>query len=117
MPLPLAGVDPSGRPTSIDLARRTVVLALKPDCDGCQEFLAGPVAFDGCDVVLVAATPMTSAGSPWTSVVVAPAWMAQAGIVAAPSYTVIDPSTGRVVTEGVALAPSQVATEIAPYLE
>ena len=42
--------------------------------------------------------------------------MAQARIVTAPSYTLIDASDGRVVTEGVAFAPSQVATEIAPYL-
>ena len=100
----------------VTLVRRTIVIAVKPNCDGCREFLDGPPsALDGLDVVLVSATPLVedvAAGR----VLVAPEWMAQARIVTAPSYTLIEPSDGRVVTEGVAFAPSQVAREIAPYL-
>ena len=116
IPSPLTGVDSRGVQAVVTLARRTIVIAVKPNCDGCREFLDGPpFAFDDLDVVLISATPFGEdavAGR----VVVAPEWMAQARIVAAPSYTLIDPSNGGVVTEGVAFAPSQVATEIGPYL-
>lgn len=93
------------------------MLAVKPDCDGCREFLIeSPPEFEGLDLVLVSATPFTSTVAPAQPIVIAPEWMVRAGIVAAPSYTVIDPSLGLVVTEGVAFTPSQVAAEIAPYL-
>ncbi|MHB8334576.1 MAG: hypothetical protein ACYDEH_06720 [Acidimicrobiales bacterium] len=117
MPSPLTGVDSRGVRAIVTLARRTIVIAVKPNCDGCHDFLSGPpAAFDGLDVVLVSATPFVEDVVAAGRVLVAPEWMAQARIVAAPSYTVIDPSDGRVVTEGVAFAPSQVAGEIAPYL-
>ncbi len=102
---------------TVTFTQRTIVLAVKPNCDGCRDFLSGPLAaFDGLDVVLVSATPFVEDVVSAGRVLVAPEWMAQARIVAAPSYTVIDPSEGRVVTEGVAFAPSQVAREIATHL-
>ncbi len=115
VPLPLTGVDVDGRPVSIHFARRTVVLAVKANCGGCRDFLAARLAFEGFDVVLVSAAPMPTTESA-APIVVAGEWMARAGLVAAPSYTVIDPLTSRVITEGVAFAPAQVAQEIATHL-
>lgn len=117
VPSPLTGVDSRGIRVTVTLTRRTIVVAVKPSCDGCHDFLGGPSeVFNGFDVVLVSATPYPKDAAAARRVLVAPEWMERARIVAAPSYTVIDPSTGRVVTEGVAFAPSQVAAEIAPYL-
>ena len=117
VPSPLIGVDSRGTPTTFAFAHRTIVLAVKPDCDGCREFLAGPLLeFEGLDVVLVSVTPFEEGVSTSQRFIVAPEWMRQARIVSAPSYTVVDPSDGRVVSEGVAFSVSQVATEIAPYL-
>ncbi len=117
MPSSLTGVDSQGVRVTVTFARRTLVLAVKPNCDSCHDFLSGPpTAFEGFDVVLVSATPFAEDVIVAGRLLVAPEWMAQARIVTAPSYTVIDPSEGRVVTEGVAFAPSQVAREIATYL-
>ena len=100
---------------SIHFARQTVVLAVKANCDGCRDFLAARLAFEGFDVVLVSAAPMSTTESA-APIIVAGEWMARAGLVAAPSYTVIDPLASLVVTEGVAFAPAQVAQEIAAHL-
>ena len=117
VPSPLIGVDSRGTPTTFVFTQRTIVLAVKPDCDGCREFLTDPpVEFEGLDVVLVSVTPFEDAVSSSWPFIVAPEWMEQARIVTAPSYTVVDPSDGRVVSEGVAFSASQVAAEIAPYL-
>lgn len=117
VPSPLIGVDSQGTPTTFVFTHRTIVLAVKPDCDGCREFLTGPLLeFEGLDVVLVSVTPFEEGVSTSQRFIVAPEWMRQARIVSAPSYTVVDPSDSRVVSEGVAFSVSQVAAEIAPYL-
>ena len=49
-------------------------------------------------------------------VLIAPALMKELDIRSAPFYVLIDPSSSRVVTEGVVFGPSQVAAEIAGAL-
>ena len=95
----------------------TLVVAVKPHCDGCRTFLESDLAeFANVDVVLVAADADDEHRVGRHEVVVAPSLMAQLEIRAAPFYVLIDPSTSRVVTEGTLFSPAQVAGEIAPFL-
>lgn len=96
----------------------TLVAAIKPNCDGCREFVEGNLGgLDHVDLVLVSAT---DGGGEWESspreILVAPELMDDLGIRSAPYYVLIDPSSSSVVTEGALMSPAQVASEIERYL-
>ena len=116
-PSTLVGTTIDGEEWSTDVRRMTLVVAVKPHCDGCRTFLESDLAeFANVDVVLVAAAADDEYRVGRHEVVVAPSLMAQLEIRAAPFYVLIDPSTSRVVTEGTLFSPAQVAGEIAPFL-
>lgn len=101
----------------IQLRRTTLVVAVKPDCDGCRDFLHGDLrALSDVDVVLVSAVSSEEWLDAANDVLIAPEVMKELDIRSAPFYVLIDPSTLRVVTEGVVFGPSQVAAEIARSL-
>ncbi len=95
-----------------------LVVAVKPDCDGCREFIRGDLdELSGVDVVIVSATSSSEWADATNEVLISPALMKELDIRSAPFYVLIDPTTQRVVTEGVVFGPSQVAAEIASALQ
>ena len=102
-----------------EFTRRTLVVAVKSDCLGCRDVReAVPEDFAGCDVLFVA---RTSDGEPgWAAssheVVVSPALLDELAVRWPPFYVLIDPSSDRVVTEGVVFSLDQLRDEVAPYL-
>jgi predicted nucleotidyltransferase len=110
----LIGIGPDDEERRIELRRMTLVIAVKPDCDGCRDFLRGDLReLSNVDVVIVSAVSSEEWVDAPNDVLVAPELMKQLDIRSAPFYVLIDPSGLRVVTEGVVFGPSQVAAEIA----
>ena len=109
----LAGKTPRGEERRIELRRMTLVVAVKPHCDGCREFLITDLReLSNVDVVIVSAAFSEEWMGVTNEVLVAPELMKELDIRSAPFYVLIDPSSSRVVTEGVVFGPSQVAAEI-----
>jgi hypothetical protein len=101
------------------LDRLTLIVAVKQTCDGCRDFLNSSLdEFGHVEVLFVSKTDDLNGewGDVRHDVVVAPALLAALGIRWPPFYVLVDPAQQRIVTEGVVFAPSQVASEIAPYL-
>lgn len=121
------GTDLTGLPSAVRVggARCTLFLFLSSDCDGCRPFwpaLADPASLGlsaGDAVAAVVrdagredtaalarmvppATTVVCAGSAWTAYRVA----------GPPFFALVDGTTGRVVTEGVAWAVPQVAGDV-----
>ena len=116
-PKVLVGVTPGGEQRHVELRRTTLVVAIKPDCDGCRDFLHADLhEFSNVDVVFMSATTSDEWRDAPFDVLVAPEMMKELDIRSAPFYVVIDPLSLRVVTEGVVFGPSQVAAEIAGAL-
>ena len=97
----------------------TLIVAIKQSCDGCLDFVRSPLdELSHVAVLIVSAT--TDMNGEWVDakhdIVVAPELLVELGIRWPPFYVLVDPGNGRVVTEGVVFAPSQVAEEIAPYV-
>lgn len=118
-PTTFQGHSLDGEERTFVLTRITLVVAVKPHCDGCHAFIHGDVsALKGVDVLLVSA--LSSDDGEWDAaardVVIAPQLLEELEIRSAPHYVVIDPATSRVVAEGVPFAPGQVASEIATFL-
>jgi hypothetical protein len=95
-----------------------LVVAVKPDCDGCHDFVHGDLReFEGVEVVLVSAT---SGDEAWLDaiqpILVAPELMNELGIRTAPFYVLIDAARSLIVGEGTLFSPAQVASEIARHL-
>jgi hypothetical protein len=108
----------SGEVVSIDFDGPTLIVTVKPSCDGCHEFLHGDLhELGGVDIVVISAT---SGDDEWRdlrrAILVAPEFMDDLGIRSAPYYVLIDPSTSKVIGEGALFSPAQVAIEIAPLL-
>ena len=118
VPREFVGVTPTGEERRVEIHQLTLVVAVKPDCDGCREFVNGNLdEFSGVDVVMVSATSSNEWPDAKNEVLISPAFMEELDIRSAPFYVLVDPSTQRVVTEGVVFGPSQVAAEIASALE
>ena len=118
VPASLSGHWLSGEPVTLSIDVPTLVVAIKPHCDGCHEFVHSSLhELDGLRVVVVSATSDTD--SEWVDavqpVLVAPAVLESLDIKFPPFYVLIDPSSHRVVLEGVVFGPSQVAEEIEWY--
>jgi hypothetical protein len=113
-PRVVIGTSPGGEERRIELRRMTLVVAVKPDCDGCRDFLRGDLReLSDVDVVIVSAVSSEEWVDASNDVLVAPELMKELDIRSAPFYVLIDPSSLLVVTEGVVFGPSQVASEIA----
>jgi hypothetical protein len=116
-PKVLIGAGSTGEQRRIELSRPTLVVAVKPDCDGCREFLHADLGvFASLDVVFMSAISSDEWRDAPHDVLVAPELMKELDIRSAPFYVVIDPSSAQVVTEGVVFGSSQVAAEIAGVL-
>jgi len=107
----------TGEARRIELDRTTLVVAVKPECDGCRDFLRGDLSeLAGVDVVVVTATASKEWRGAANEVLVAPELMRELDIRCAPFYVLVDPKSEKVVREGVVFGPSQVAAEIASAL-
>jgi hypothetical protein len=103
----------------VEVTTPTLVAAIKPNCDGCSEFVRGDLKeLDHVHVILVSAT---NGDGEWDDaereILVAPGVLDALGIRSAPYYVFISPSSSSVVTEGALMSPAQVATEIERYLD
>ena len=96
--------------------RTTVVVAVKPGCDGCRDFVSGDYCLGEFVDVVVAAECDDDTWRDGRGVVVAPQLWRDLEIRSAPFYVVIDPVRRLVVAEGSVFSPIQVATEIASRL-
>jgi hypothetical protein len=117
-PTQLVGRSRSGVERVIEITAMTLVAAIKPNCDGCSEFVHGNLnELDHVNVVLVSAT---SGEVDWDTVrreiLVAPDVLNDLGIHSAPYYVLLDPSRSLVVTEGALMSPAQVASEIERFV-
>lgn len=116
-PRVLRGYGPGGEPRTVALTRMTLLVVIKPHCDGCRDFLYGERdAFANVDVALVSATASEEWLDAPRDVLVAPRLLDELEIRSAPFYVLIDPSDERVVCEGVPFALAHVASEIARYV-
>jgi hypothetical protein len=117
-PTQLVGRSRSGVERVIEITAMTLVAAIKPNCDGCSEFVHGNLnELDHVNVVLVSAT---SGEVDWDTarreILVAPDVLNDLGIRSAPYYVLLDPSRSLVVTEGALMSPVQVASEIERFV-
>jgi len=117
-PQSIHGLSLSGEPVSIDFEGLTLIVAVKPHCDGCQSFIDGDLHdLANVRVVVVSAT---LGDEDWKgarqTVVVAPEFMDALDIRSAPYYVVIDSMNSKVLREGALFSPEQVAAEIASFL-
>jgi len=109
----------AGQPVERTFHGLTLVVAIKPDCDGCRDFAESSLEdFAGLDVVLVAAEDERN--NEWRDVgheiVVAPELLAQLDVRWPPFYVLIDADAERVLVEGVVFGPGQVAEEIRSFV-
>lgn len=108
-------IGPGGTERVFDVVTATLLVAVKPDCDGCATFYDGDLSpLESFDVVLVATTEDGAAALAGSrhSVVSAGALLGQLGVRWAPFYVLVEPDPPRVVAEGLAFDPGQVADEI-----
>jgi hypothetical protein len=99
------------------MEQMTLIVAVKPDCDGCRDFIDGELTeLDDVDVVIVSATADDEWRNAHQDVIVSPETLTQLDIRSTPFYVLIDASRQRVATEGVVFSPGQVAAEIASFL-
>jgi hypothetical protein len=117
-PCSLEGHWTEGEETTLALTEVTLVVAIKAHCDGCREFINADL--DELAVPVLVVSVHDDESSEWRDarqpVFVSPDSFRVLDVRSAPFYVLIDPMAGRVVTEGVLFGPSQVASEIAPYL-
>lgn len=97
----------------------TLILAVKEDCLGCQSVLEAPAgAFGDVSTMIVAARP--SVEPFWRTskhrVLISELLLQELDIRWPPFYVLINPSSEKVLSEGVVFAPEQVREEIAPHL-
>jgi hypothetical protein len=91
------------------------VVAVKPDCDGCRDFVEGKLdELSHVDVIVVSAAPDDEWGADGRDVVVSPESLEVLQIPSAPFYVLV--KGGRVVSEGSVFSPAQVFQEIAAFL-
>lgn len=94
------------------LGALTLVVAVKPGCDGCRAFVEGEHDLENEIDVLVVAS-LEDAAWEGRDVVVSPGLWRDLEITSAPFYVVVDSTRGVVVCEGSVFSPEQVAAEIA----
>ena len=116
-PTVIRGQTPEGEDRSVPVRAMTLVVAVKPHCDGCRGFIEGDLhEFEHVEVVIVSETWEDTWRAAAQSVLIAPDVFRELEIRAAPFYVLIDPLAKRVVAEGSLFSPAQVAEEIATYV-
>jgi hypothetical protein len=116
-PRELSGHTLDGKAWRRVLEGLTLVVAVKPQCDGCHDFLESDLEeLDDVDVVIVSATGDDEWRDSRQHVVVSPETMSELDIRSAPFYVLIDAARQRVVSEGIVFGPAQVADEISPFV-
>jgi hypothetical protein len=116
-PRELSGSTLAGKEWRRVLEGLTLVVAVKPQCDGCRDFIDGDLdELDDVDVVIVCAVHDDEWHGARQTVVVSPQTMSELDIRSAPFYVLIDATRQRVISEGIVFAPAQVADEISPFL-
>ena len=118
-PRTLSGRSLSGDELTVVFVGPTLIVAVKPNCDGCRDFVHGDLRdLANVQVIVVSATP---GDQEWNTtrqpIVVAPEFMDELEIRSAPWYVLIDPASSRVLGEGTLFNPAQVASEIASLLD
>ena len=118
-PTSFSGTTLSGESVQRDFERLTLVVAIKPSCTGCRDFVFSPLE-ELRHVAIVVISASAEVKGEWRGaarpIIVAPSLFTALDIRWPPCYVLVDPGVGRVVTEGAVLGPSQVALEIAPFL-
>jgi len=118
-PTGFTGRDLKGDEFDHSFSGPTLIVAIKPSCDGCRDFLFSPLDELGHVTTIVVSREENEIDE-WVgavrTVVVAPTLLDELDITWPPFYVLIDPQRQLVVTEGVVFAAAQVAAEIAPYL-
>jgi hypothetical protein len=118
-PSSIAGHWSEGDETIVELTEVTLVVAIKSHCDGCREFISADLDELPVPVLFISAEDDDT--SEWRDarhpVLVSSDAFRLLDVRSAPFYVLVDPLAGRVVSEGVLFGPSQVASEIAPYLD
>ncbi|MGC2486910.1 MAG: hypothetical protein WA359_11780 [Acidimicrobiales bacterium] len=116
-PRELTGATLAGTPWRRHLDRVTLVVAVKPECDGCRDFVEGNLEeLSHVDVIVVSAEPHDEWRAQRRAVVVSPESFEALEIPSAPFYVLVDATHARVVGEGTLFSPAQVAQEIAGFL-
>jgi uncharacterized protein YcgI (DUF1989 family) len=99
--------------------RFTLVVAVKPSCDGCRDFVGGALN-ELSDVTVVVVSATADGAAEWASaarpVVIAPELLVALEVRWPPFYVLVDPEGPRVAAEGVVFSAAQVAEEIARHL-
>lgn len=113
------GLTLAGQPVERSFKGLTLVVAIKPLCDGCRAFGESSLEeFADLDVLLVATQDQQD--DEWRDIqheiVLAPELLTQLDVRWPPFYVLIDANTNMVLAEGVVFGPSQVAEEIRSYL-
>ncbi len=115
VPITLSGRTLDGREGSVVLTSTTLIVAVKPGCDGCLPFVVGDLTELGDWPVVVLASASDTRGE-WRDarreVLVAPDALEALGVRWPPFYLLVEPSGPRVVVEGVVFGPAQVAAEL-----
>jgi hypothetical protein len=116
-PRELSGSTLEGKEWRRVLEGLTLIVAVKPHCDGCRDFIDGDLdELDDVDVVIVCAALDDEWRGARQHVVISPETLSDLDIRSAPFYVLIDATRQRVVSEGIVFAPAQVADEISPFL-
>jgi len=118
-PTTVRGHWTDGDETTIELHGLTLIVAIKSHCDGCSDFVHSPLEeLRGVKVLVLSASD--DEDGEWSNaarrVLVAPDTLRELEVKWPPFYVLIDPSSSRVVTEGVVFGPAQVAKEIAAHV-
>lgn len=104
-------VSEAGETHHVELAPRTLIVAVKPNCDGCQHFLNHPGdSFAGWHLLVITKDQFVSNAAQ-------PLWRSDElfnalEISAAPFYVALDGHPLEIVGEGVVFAPEQVESEL-----
>lgn len=109
----------NGAPVTKSITEKTLVVAIKPNCDGCRDFVHSTLQ-DLSNVNVLVVSESNDANGEWANgnqeVLICPEILTTLGIRWPPFFVLIDPSTSMILTEGVVFGPSQIAREIAPFL-
>jgi len=113
----LRGRALDGRELLLAVERPTLVVAIKPECDGCRPFVNGELAaLAAVEVVVASAVASDEWRVAKQSVWVSPELLEALCITAPPFYVLIDATSARVIAEGAVFSPEQVAAEIRPFV-
>ena len=118
-PTELRGTWFHGETVALTLEGLTIVVAVKPNCDGCAAFVHSPLDELARFKVIVVSGTDEDHGE-WSGalqpVLVSPEALVALDIRWPPFYVVIDPAQALIVGEGVVFGPTQVAEEAERYL-